>query len=369
MIGGSVTAGVYGLMSQPAPTAYYHAIGFTFGPATACHAAAWLVGRETRASGLIKFVGLCAGAIILASLVWFGTGEREAQRAHVQQMQRADAVRKAQGELAKLEAQRAEIASFRPTSGKAVAALEAALAALAQQRTAECARQSTQCQTLVEDERTKLRELDVARADKAATDAVKRLDAVAASIQADLAKPPPAAPSEFQELTGLSLTEGATKCVLLLAVTFTLGGALTVATTFAGRRQAQVPTLTQARRPWFASVADGGSLPSPRQEGRAPSRDEHAIALAKLEAALFPEGDVHTFANECVRSSQGKTTRLNDIFQHYRVWCRRQVPPRPPVKPEEFGSIFKSLCDKHGAGIRCVGERFYADNLELKIIS
>lgn len=201
----------------------------------------------------------------------------------------------------------------------------------------------------------------------AATDTAKRLDASAASIHADLAKPPPAAPSELYELTGLTLSEGAASFVLLLAFTFTVGGALATAAVMAARRPAQDPGPAQTKRPWFAAVGDV-QVPSPGAEATLSTRDAYASALATLKATLFPEGDVHSFASECVRSSRGKSTRMQDIFQHYRAWCQRQVPPRPPVEPEEFGSIFKSLCEKHGANIRRVGERFYADGLVLKLL-
>lgn len=365
MAAGCVAAGIYGLMLHPAPKAYLYAIGCAFTLAMACHGVSWPHGPQKRKAWIKKALGLCAVAVVLASLAWVGTGERQSQRLREQESKHREAVRKVQEELAKLEAQRAGIKPFRPTTAKAVAVFEAAIAALTQNRLAECARQSRNCQVLAEEERSKQRELDAMRADLAATEAAKRLDASAAAAQADLAMPPPVIPTEFHELTGLNLADGAANFVLLLALTLTASGALAVATALAARRQALQPAPAKIRRPWYAAMSVDQVYPTPIVPGLPRQRAPHTSALVTLEGALFPEGDVHAFASECVRSSRGKTTRIQDIFQHYRDWCGRQVPPRPPVNPEQFGNIFKVLCEKSGASIRCVNESFYADNLEL----
>ncbi len=140
---------------------------------------------------------MSGGALLLVCLAWFLTGESAAQRTRLQQAKKEQAVRSAQAELAMLEAQRADIGAFRPTSAGTVAAAEAALVALTQQRVAACASQSPHCASLTAAERAKQHDLDIARINKTATDTAKQLDAKATSIRADIARPLPQAPSEF----------------------------------------------------------------------------------------------------------------------------------------------------------------------------
>ncbi len=48
---GCVTAGLYGLMSGPAPAAYTHAIAYAFGIAIACHSATWFQHKQVSPDG------------------------------------------------------------------------------------------------------------------------------------------------------------------------------------------------------------------------------------------------------------------------------------------------------------------------------
>lgn len=355
-----VGAAFYGLMTAPAPHGYLRAVGLFFAAFAVCHGLAWIARADLRTGRLRTVLGLSivAACVPLALSVFLGPAAADGEA----RLEREQQDLRRKWELAKLEAQRAEIKSYRPVSAATVAALEADVASVGRLREAECARHGPLCSAYMDEEKAKRKELATAQANKVSMQAAAELESKAATLRAELAMPMKAPGSAFRRLTGIETNLAMAALVLVVSLALALGAMVAILFAYSNGRSeggagAHAWPVPVGRTAFFVQA---GVINLAQ-----PANDLIDLQRSALPRPRSREGDVHAFMNECIRPAAGQQVRVRDIFRRYRRWCSEQVPPRPSVTVAEFGNTFKTISDHFGSQIVRSGSRFYARNVNL----
>ena len=251
-------------------------------------------------------------------------------------------------ELRRLEAERAAMSSFAPTTLDAAQASQSAVQAAERARAAECGngderQRGRNCRAYEATEQAKRDALARVLADKAATDRAAKLESTAAALKAKIEKAP-----AVQDVNPQSAA---------LARIFRIEDAATASS----MQQMAMVTFVELA---IAFMLAASEKLLQRTELPKPAREE-IEAPANVVALIQPQqpGSVEKFMLACVGRAKGSSLSWAELYSRYRRWCSDNELTAVPAN--QFGKRLDALRADGVLRVKAKGNDVYCVDVKL----